>query len=88
MDEFLRRRDKLGLRPDPSFGERYGLSVNEPESEELDELNACALVRFGRGRFGELEIVLFSPDIIFCIDFTDTRVIILKKNILENISLI
>ena len=79
MDEFLRRRDKLGLRPDPSLGERYGLSVNEPESEELDELNACALVRFGRGRFGELGIVLFSPDIIFCIDFTDTRVIILKK---------
>ena len=61
LDEFLRRRDRLGLRPDPSFGDRYGLSQNE----ELDEFDAFCRINCGRGRFGELGIVLFSPDMIF-----------------------
>ena len=62
LDEFLRRRDRLGLRPDPSFGDRYGLSQNE---DELDVFAAFCLISCGRGRFGELGIVLFSPDMIF-----------------------
>ena len=51
LDEFLRRRDRLGLRPDPSFGDRYGLS----ENEELDEFDAFCRINCGRGRFVQAE---------------------------------